>query len=198
MNTEHIHCTAFSGETRIASGRLAQVALKVKALLDADPHAPAMIFNDATGETIEVDYRGTPDEVRSRLVATETPAAPPPAEARGPGRPKLGVVAREVTLLPRHWDWLAAQPGGASVALRKLVEDAKRSDASGAQQVRQAQGASYRFMSTVAGNRPGFEDALRALFAGQRERFLELTAPWPADVRLYARKLAEASFQDAS
>jgi hypothetical protein len=199
-DTNLLHCTAFAGESRIASGKLKAVALKVKALLDADPHAAAlMIFNDASGETIELDFRGSADDMLGRLATREEgSAAPAPApEARGPGRPKLGVVAREVTLLPRHWDWLSAQPGGASVALRKLVEEAKRSS-SGADLARQAQGASYRFMSTMAGNRPGFEDATRALFAGQQERFQELTAAWPSDIRSYARKLAEPSFQPAS
>jgi hypothetical protein len=200
-DTNLLHCTAFAGDSRIASGKLKAVAAKVKALLEADPQAAPMIFNDASGETIEVDFRGNADDMLDRLAAREdrgaAPAPAPAPETRGPGRPKLGVVAREVTLLPRHWDWLGAQPGGASVALRKLVEEAKRSS-SGADLARQAQGASYRFMSTMAGNRPGFEDATRALFAGQRERFEELIAVWPSDIRSYAHKLAEPSFQPAS
>jgi uncharacterized protein len=191
------HCTAFAGDRRIATGTPGHVALKIKALLETDPHAAPLIFDDASGEQVDFDLRGTPEQVLRRLAPQEEPAEKPAAEPRGPGRPKLGVVAREVTLLPRHWDWLNAQPGGASVALRKLVEEAKRNDG-GLELVRQSQQASLRFMSAMAGDRPGFEEATRALFAGQRDRFRELTAPWPADIRDHARKLAEVSFAPAS
>jgi hypothetical protein len=187
------HCTAFAAGRRIATGTPGQVALKVKALLETDPNATPLIFDDVSGEQMDFNLRGTPEQVLQRLAPPEEPAAEP----RGPGRPKLGVVAREVTLLPRHWDWLGAQPGGASVALRRLVEEARRNDG-GMELVRQSQQASLRFMSAMAGDRPGYEEATRALFGGQRERFRELTAQWPADIRDYARKLAEASFQPAS
>jgi hypothetical protein len=113
----------------------------------------------------------------------ETPAEDLSApEPRGRGRPKLGVVAREVTLLPRHWDWLGAQPGGASVALRKLVEEARR--ASGDRdRSRAARDAAYHFMAVMAGNLARFEEASRALFADDRRRFVELIAGWPGDIR---------------
>ena len=115
---------------------------------------------------------------------------------RRPGRPKLGVVAREVTLLPRHWEWLNSQPGGASVALRKLVEEARRAN-SGKDRLRRAQEAAYRFMSTMAGNEPGFEEAARALFAGRQEPFEALVRGWPKDVREHAKKLAAGVWQEA-
>jgi hypothetical protein len=187
------HCTAFEGARCIATGDLAEVASKSKAAVDKGRQV--LIFDDASSEPIEVDFRGTVEDVLHRLaerdrkesaaVATEMP--------RGPGRPKLGVVAREVTLLPRHWDWLNAQPGGASVALRKLVETARRAN-EGKDRVRQSQEAAYRFMSAMAGNRPGFEEATRALFAGRREHFDQLIAPWPRDVRDHAKKLAALAF----
>jgi hypothetical protein len=104
------------------------------------------------------------------------------------------VVAREVTLLPRHWDWLAQQPGGASVALRKLVDAARRTGEDG-QQRRQAQEAAYRFMSAMAGDKPHYEDAIRALFANDPARFEKLIAAWPADVRVHALVLAERAFR---
>jgi hypothetical protein len=192
-NAEQLHCTAFAGMRRIAAGDLVQVALKAKAALDADPQATVLIFNDATSETVEVDFRGTSEDMLRRLAPTLGQADLPP-ERRGPGRPKLGVIAREVTLLPRHWEWLNRQPGGASVALRKLVEEAKRSNG-GKDAIRRAQESALRFMSLMAGNLPGFEDATRALFAGQRERFDQLMAGWPADVRSHALELAQASFQ---
>jgi hypothetical protein len=109
--------------------------------------------------------------------------------ARGPGRPKLGVTAREVTLLPRHWEWLNAQPGGASVALRKLVEHARRNGGEPDRRRRERE-AAYAFMSSLAGNFPNFEEASRALFADDRERFSALVAEWPPDVRDHAGALA--------
>lgn len=185
-------CAAFEGQRLIAAGELAEVALRAKEVIERGEHAPVLIFDDATGEQFEVDFRGTAEEVLGRLAgqgggADETPEAP-----RGPGRPKLGVVAREVTLLPRHWDWLNGQPGGASVALRKLVEEARRAN-EGKDRARKSQEAAYRFMSAMAGNLPGFEEANRALFAGDRSRFEAETDPWPADIRDHARKLAAAA-----
>jgi hypothetical protein len=121
-------------------------------------------------------------------------SGPAPANvARSAGRPKLGVVAREVTLLPRHWEWLSGQPGGASVALRKLVEDARRTNA-GTDRVRHAQEVAYRFMSAIGGNLPGYEEAIRALFAGDRARFEATIDGWPADVGAHAHKIAAAAF----
>ena len=131
-----------------------------------------------------------------------TPARPSRLEAaavsapRGPGRPKLGVVAREVTLLPRHWEWLARQPGGASVAIRKLVEAASRTGED-KDRIRQAQEAAYRFMSVTAGNRPHYEEAIRALFAGDASRFEQRIAEWPDDIRAHTSRLAERAFHRA-
>jgi hypothetical protein len=198
MSPEHAtHCTAFEGYRRIASGTIDEVALATKRVLDRGAQAPVLIFDDATGEPVEVDFRGTPDEVLGRIRATRpNPPEPPPAP-RGPGRPKLGVVAREVTLLPRHWEWLGAQPGGASVALRKLVEEARRTSAP-RDRARRAQEAAYRVLSALAGNLPDFEEATRAFFAGDRGGFEALTDPWPPDVRDYARTLAGAAFETAA
>ncbi len=193
-------CTAFDNSRCIASGNLPEVARKVKEIIGGDSQAPILIFDDLTSEIIEVDFRGTVEDVLNRLAeptaksgaATEPNMAQSPQ--RGPGRPKLGVVSREVTLLPRHWDWLNSQPGGASVALRKLVEEARR-DNSKRDKVRRAQEVTYRFLSAMAGDLPGFEEATRALFAGDPERFENLMTAWPVDVRDHARKLAEAAFE---
>jgi hypothetical protein len=194
-------CTAFDGPKRIASGDLVDVARAVKSVLDRDTAASVLIFDDSTGEQIEVDFRGTAEEVASRIGATGRSDAAAASDGaartpRGPGRPKLGVVAREVTLLPRHWDWLNRQPGGASVALRRLVENARR--VNGARdRGRAAQESAYRFSSSMAGNEPGFEEATRALFAGNAERFEECSEAWPADVRSHARRLARVAFENA-
>jgi len=185
-------CTAFEGTRRIACGELSDVALKTKEVIDRGPHAPVLIFDDRTSEVVEVDFRGTAAQILKRLPrpAPEAPESDPDTP-RGPGRPRLGVVAREVTLLPRHWEWLNRQPGGASVALRKLVEHARKAN-EGRDRIRLARESAYRFISAMAGNEPGFEEAARALFAGSRDRFEEHSRPWPADVRAHARKLAEA------
>lgn len=195
--------TAFAGHALLAAGPLAEVALAARRAADGDAGAAVFIYEDATGRAIDVDTRGTDAEIVARLplplplptpVEPEAEAEPEgsPARPRGRGRPRLGVVAREVTLLPRHWDWLAGQPGGASVALRKLVEQARREHA-GADALRRGRDAAYTFMSAAAGNLPGFEEAVRALYAGDAERLAAHMAGWPADVRAYALRLAGAA-----
>lgn len=179
--------TAFEGTTRLAAGTLASVALAVARAERRPGHGPLLVFDDRSGEQIDLDLRGSDAELQARFgVPPPAPDAPPP---RGRGRPRLGVVAREVTLLPRHWDWLAAQPGGASVALRRLVEDARKAAPDRARQ-RQQRERAYRFMSAIAGNLSGFEEASRALFAGDRGRLEAHTAAWPPDVRAHALHLA--------
>jgi len=202
--------TGFEGHRRIASGPIPAVALLVKRALESGTTGPILIFDDATGRSIDIDIRGSDEEIVSRLTITtandETakPALPgqppqpiiepggtetPTDEPRGRGRPKLGVIPREVTLLPRHWDWLATQPGGASVALRKLVEEARRTGGD-KERIRKAQERAYHFMSAMAGDMPGFEEATRALFANDRLKFSEHITTWPGDVRDYAIRLA--------
>ncbi len=193
-------CTAFDGTRRLAHGALADVVRAAKAAFDRSATASLLIFEDATGDLVDVDYSGTPDEVLALMTARELRrvriADDPDPAPRGPGRPRLGVVAREVTLLPRHWQWLNGQPGGASVALRKLVDEARRANV-GRDRVRRAQEVSYRFMAALAGDLPGFEEALRALFAGNAARFDEHTRAWPRDVRVYARELAAPALGEA-
>ena len=204
-------CTAFADTRRVASGDVADVAVAVKALTDAGDASAILIFDDETAEPVELDLRGTAAEVAARHAAARTggvgggqsagaertTAADRGATApRSPGRPKLGVVAREVTLLPRHWEWLAAQPGGASVTLRKLVEQARK-DGSAGETARKARDTTYRFAVAMAGNEPGFEEAMRALYAGDRGGFEAQVDAWPADVRAFACKLATDAFRSA-
>nr|WP_315426188.1 DUF2239 family protein [uncultured Albidiferax sp.] len=209
-------CTAFEGGRCIATGALKDVAPRAKTVVDLAASStaplPVLVFSDASSETIELDWRGTPELFSDRLVQLAaaldavavpdtdasdawTDAAPADAEApRGPGRPKLGVVAREVTLLPRHWEWLAGQPGGASVALRKLVEVARR-DSAAKDRVRRCSAAGYKFMATMAGHEPDFEEASRALFAGDRAGFEARIAGWPMDVQAHLKKILADAFQ---
>lgn len=170
--------TVFAGPRAVASGPEAQI-IPVLTDLQGREVSQVLIFDDRTGEQVDVDWR------------SPQPAAEP--EPARPGRPKLGVVAREVTLLPRHWEWLNAQPGGASVALRKLVEAARRENAEG-DRIRASQEATFRFISAIAGNEPGFEEASRSLFAGDRAAFEARTAEWPEDVATYARELSTDAF----
>ncbi|MDA9421933.1 MULTISPECIES: DUF2239 family protein [Bradyrhizobium] len=182
--------TAFAGQRRLASGTAGEVALAVKR--ETQPlDQPIIIFDDGTGRSVDFDLRGNDHEVLARLAKLTPPAetVEAPAEPRGRGRPKLGVVAREVTLLPRHWEWLNAQAGGASVALRKLVDEARRVSGD-KHRAQQARDAAYHFMSTMAGNLPQFEEASRALFADDRRRFTGLIADWPTDIRDHIVKLA--------
>jgi uncharacterized protein len=196
-DTVRVRATAFAGTERIASGDLAEVATAAKRLLEAGDSRILLVFDDVTAEQVELDLRGSVDDVRARY-ETNAPSATASDSSevvthRSPGRPKLGVVGREVTLLPRHWEWLSAQPGGASIALRRLVEQA-RSASEPLDRVRRSQEVAHRFMTAMAGNEPGFEEALRALFASEYERFETCIAGWPADVRDFARSLAAASF----
>jgi hypothetical protein len=195
-NQSDVAYIAFEQDRCIGTGNLRQVARVAKHWLDRHKDASILVFDGRTSAPIDIDFRGSIDDVLARLPETAASAASDddalPA-ARGPGRPKLGVVAREITLLPRHWEWLAQQSGGASVALRKLVDAARRTGED-TDRVRLAREATYHFMSVMAGNKPHYEDAIRALFAGEAARFEKLIAEWPADVRDHAARLAERAF----
>lgn len=189
------YAVAFVGTRQLAAGTLPEVAVAAHRHAAADPLQPALVFDAVTSAAIDLDLRGTVDQVAARYAATEevTTASDAAPKPRGPGRPRLGVVAREITLLPRHWDWLASQPGGASVTLRRLVEQARAGSVE-RDRARAATDATYRFLMQLAGNEIGFEEATRALFAGERERFLERIAMWPADVRAHAERLSAPAF----
>ena len=203
---------AFQDRKRIAAGDLPAVAREVKRRMEAAPDVPILVFDGCTGRAIDLDLRGSLDEVEARAAdrALETgqpgdaqPQDGRPGEGaapdapRGAGRPRLGVVAREVTLLPRHWEWLRRQPGGASATLRRLVDAARRAE-SDTRSAREAREAAYRFMTELAGDEPGYEEAVRALFAGDGARLAVETARWPADVRAHALALAGPGLDGAA
>lgn len=194
-------CIAFDGMRCIAEGDLMSVARKVKEWVDAHDEASVLVFDAESSFIVELDLRGTMREVLAvierRLREGDVPLPVARGAKKGPGRPKMGVVPREVTLLPRHWEWLERQPGGASVTLRKLVEEARK-DVHGTERRRAAQEACYRFMNAVAGDLPGFQEALRALYANDRARFEQFTESWPSDVRRHVRVYAERSWNDAA
>jgi hypothetical protein len=168
--------TAFSGDRRLAAGPPAETAAAARAALARG--LPVILLDDATGRVVDLHPDGSP----------ALPEAA--AEPRGRGRPRLGVTSREVTLLPRHWDWLARQKGGASATLRRLV-DAARRETDGRPDRDAARERTYRAMTVLAGDRPGYEEATRALFAGDRAAFAIRIAAWPEDVRTYLATSAE-------
>ena len=180
--------SVFAGERLLLSGPLVEILRGTKQYIDErerqDGDPSVLIFEDETGRQVDFDFRGTPEEVLAHAVR-------PPRV--GPGRPRLGVVGREVSLLPRHWDWLEGQPGGASAALRRLVDEARKRNPA-QQRVRQAIDATYRFMTALAGDRPGYEEATRALYAGDRDRFASLIAAWPRDIVRHIEQLGRDYF----
>ncbi len=181
-------CVAFENSRCIATGALIDVAISVKRAANDNLAGTVLLFDAETSQPIELDLRGSESEVLAKLSVLDEPGEEG-ALKRGRGRPRLGVVSREITLLPRHWAWLGQQPGGASVTLRKLVEHARRHNSPKAE-IRKAQNAAYGFISAVAGNEPGFEEATRSLFRGDREGFENHTSAWPRDVARHARSLA--------
>ncbi|WP_405112895.1 DUF2239 family protein [Paenibacillus sp. FSL K6-1217] len=196
IEQKHSCYTAFLGVEIVASGSLQHVVTAVKSKLSDRELAGLLIFNDSTGKPIDVDLRGETGEVLAGLEAPvgESPAGEGnPQTVRRAGRPKLGVVSGEVTLLPRQWEWLKAQPGGASVTLRKLVDEARRA---GEPQsvIRKSQEAAYSFMTAMAGDFSHYEEALRALYAGDSERFDQYTQDWAPDIRSQVKKLAIGAF----
>jgi uncharacterized protein len=185
-------CTAFLGTERIAFGPYGQVAATLNGL-DLT-HGGLLVFDDASGQLVDfpwpAGFEPAPAAQAAVVPEEEAPAAP-----SGVGRPRLGVVAREVTLLPRHWEWLAQQRGGASAALRRLVDEARKTYAEQDAQ-RQAKERVYRFMSAIGGGLPGFEEASRALFAHDSGAFAERIGHWPIDVKTHLAWLSRDAFAD--
>lgn len=180
---------AFDDDREIAHGDLLSVARAVKALLHNQGERLVLIFDSESGRVTDVMLNGSDAETEAWIRENIADALPNLPRTRG--RPKLGVVSREITLLPRQWEWLSSQPGGASVTVRRLVDAAAKDP--GAQR-RAAQEAAYRFATALAGNAPGFEEAMRALFAGESDAFAGLIAAWPEDVRKRTALLAKAAW----
>lgn len=181
---------AFVNGKALGRGDVFEVAKKARRLLDKEPRAQILVFDDVDSSLAELDLRGDEAKVIARLKTQQADDAPKTA---GPGRPKLGVVAKEITLLPRHWDWLSAQPGGASGTLRRLIDEAQKKNRP-QDAIREAQESTYKFMTAMAGDLPLYEEALRALYAKNKELFTTLTDPWPKDIRDHVRGLSKAAF----
>jgi hypothetical protein len=191
MTTNDKLYVAFQGFQRLGLGSLEQVATLCFESKWEDLRTRISVYEDETGRVVDVDLSGTEEEVLARLgqstededVAAETETAPKePPVRRKPGRPKLGVVSREVSLLPRHWSWLSEQRGGASAMLRRLVELAKKNESSESIQ-RRVVDAAHRFLWDIAGDQPHFEELSRALYAANLEEVRALSAGWPEGIR---------------
>ncbi len=188
-----VSCSAFDHHRLIAQGPLLEVVHAAKQALESGVREPLLIFDDTSSREIEIDFRGTLDDVLARLNPAGLESSP--SANRGPGRPKLGVVSREVTLLPRHWDWLAQQPGGASAVLRRLIEQVARRG-SPKERARLAVESTERFMRTMAGDLAGYEEASRAFYRGERDVFATLIRSWPADVGTHLQRLAAIAWDE--
>jgi hypothetical protein len=174
--------TAFLGERLLAKGPLHEVLTAAKAVFDKGLDADLLFIDEASGRSRDFDLRGD----LSYVLQAALPAPPP----RGPGRPKLGVQSREITLLPRHWDWLDQAPQGASAALRRLVEEARQREPNKAE-ARRVREATDRAMATLGGDRAGYEEATRALYAKDLPRFKAQIKGWPSDLRRYLTQRME-------
>ncbi len=189
---ETITYTAFESGKVISSGTLADVVINLKKKLGKSNHTSVLIFNDTTGRTMDFNFSGSEKEVLKRLeIYTQTPDSK--EQPIGPGRPKLGVFSREVSLLPRHWEWLASQSGGASAVLRRLVEEAKKTS-SQTITTKHAQERTYHFMSVVAGDFKGYEEVLRSLYKKDKSNFFSEMSEWPKDIVSYIRKISGPVF----
>lgn len=173
---------AFAGSRRVAIGALGDVLPPLKRRFDKDPSEIVLVFETETGRQVDFDLRGSIEDVLAR-------AAPPPDAPRGPGRPRLGVTSREVSLLPHHWTWLEEQPSGASAAIRRLVEHAIKAQPS-KERAKRIRASLSRVLAAIAGDRPGYEEAMRALFRGDADLFASAIRKWPKDVRDYAADAA--------
>jgi hypothetical protein len=178
METE-VRYMVFAGNEALVTGDLRSILLQTKEYLDSGATLPVLIFEEQTGKQVDFSFQGTAEEIIEREL---------PQKTTGPGRPKLGVISREVSLLPRHWDWLEQQPNGISAALRKLVEDAKKR-APGKETGRLLREAAGRFMTALAGNLPNFEEAYRALYNKDQSKLTAMISGWPSDVRSYIERM---------
>lgn len=186
--------SAFDGHKLLTQGQLSKVVLNVKKRLKEDSSSSILIFSDLTGKQMDFDLRGTEQDILQRLQVFVSAPTDETKTASGPGRPKLGVISREVSLLPRHWEWLSTQSGGASVTLRKLVDEARKRFAD-RDETKKAQERTYKFLSSIAGNFPHYEEALRNLFAKNKKAFELQITDWPKDIKLHASSLAAAAFK---
>jgi hypothetical protein len=190
MDTSSLY-TAFEGHKLFFKGTLSEVVLKIKHQMGKAENTSILIFSDATGKVIDFNFQGSKTDVEKRLEVFVTKNSVD--ENTGPGRPKLGVVSREVSLLPKHWEWLATQAGGASTTLRKLVDEAQKKSLTG-HSTKNILEATHKFMSTLGGDLQGYEEALRALYRKDQKMFLSQIEDWPRDLQKHLIEISKKVF----
>jgi hypothetical protein len=194
MKTSQVNkYSAFEDAKLLFQGELSDVVLKIKKYLGSDRNSAILIFSEDTGKLMDFNFQGTTQAVLKRLEVFTSAEQMNPSS--GPGRPRLGVVSREVSLLPRHWEWLAARSGGASATIRLLVEEAQKKSSTNPS-IKQMQERVYRVMSVLAGDFHGYEEALRALYKRDRKSFVSRIETWPKDVQKYLNDLGKPVFEE--
>lgn len=188
--SEELTYAAFKKEKLIAEGDLKKVILKTKRELMRSPESAILIFSNETGKTMDFNFQGSENEVLSRLEVFLEPKIEIDPKEKKVGRPSLGVISREVSLLPKHWEWLACQSGGASAEIRRLVEKAMK-QTQAASTVKMAQEKTFRFLNTIAGNFPNFEEAIRSLYRRDLNAFEQIIKFWPVDIKDHALHLSK-------
>jgi len=173
--------TVFMGQQVLVNGSTEDVLKVLKSRYELQDYSPVLVFEDATGNQMDFDLRGSMEEVLLRAGQSSS---------RSRGRPSLGVASREISLFPRHWEWLESQPRGVSATLRLLVEQERKRNP-GAQERRRLQDAANRFLTAMAGNLPNYEEVTRALYADDHERLKILMADWPAGIRNFVHRLLQ-------
>lgn len=184
--------TAFDGFQMISQGGLEEVALGVKRRLKSNREARILIFSDSSGKQMDLDLSGSENDALERLKIFKSHDVN--TGQSGPGRPKLGVISREISLLPHHWEWLSNQSGGSSATIRRLVEEKMKDNASGKDKIKQTQEAVYTFLNAIAGDLPNFEEAIRFLYRSDKKRFRDLISEWPGDLARHTLALSGEAF----
>ena len=187
-----INYTAFENKKILTEGNLNEVATIVFHRLKENKSANILIFSDQSGRIIDLGFSGTERQMLERLKIychQEIQSYP------GAGRPRLGVVTREISLLPKHWEWLLGQDGGASACLRKLIDEKMSESELPKKAIMFAQEKTYKFLHAIAGDLPNFENAIRYLYRKDQSSFLKQISDWPDDVQTYALKLSKIVFE---
>jgi hypothetical protein len=191
MNTSNTY-TAFNNTDLFHQGDLSEVVLKIKDHIGKAENTTITVFSDATGKTIDFNFQGTKKDVQKRLDVFVSESSLTNT-ITGPGRPKLGVISREISLLPTHWEWLSTQPGGASAILRRLVDEARKKSLN-TPSIKSIQEKTHRFISAIAGDLEGYEEVLRAMYRKDEDQFLIHMSSWPNDLKTHALFLSKGMF----
>ncbi|MES2802482.1 MAG: DUF2239 family protein [Bdellovibrionota bacterium] len=183
--------TVFAGFKIISQGNIEEVAIATKKYLKKEDDVRLLIFSDLSGKQMDLDLSGADKDVIDRLSVYK--AAEASVSVSGPGRPKIGVKPREVSLLPLHWEWLSTQSGGASATIRRLVDE-KMKAPTPKDKIKQTQESVYTFLNSIAGDLTNFEDAIRFLYRQDEAKFKDAIADWPKDLKKHTLTLSRGVF----